>query len=168
MTTHVLFEGEPGVIVDDGDVIIEGVELADLVKRAANAARDADRVELCGGVGVDDAARVIEVIGGGVEVRVNRYGFESLEQVTAYKASFETGEAGGALFLYGATVSTPLARHEGVVVAGVADREALIERVREARGHGVGIVELYGGLGASAAADVRDAVDGALPVGFID
>ena len=168
MTTYVLFEGKPGVVVDTDDVIIEGVELADLVDAAERAARTADRVELCGGVGVDDAARVVAAIGDGTEVRVNRYGFESLEQVAAYKTAFGSGETGGALFLYAAPQSTPLTEHDDVLAAGVADEATLVERTREAQSRGVGIVELYGGLGATAAAAVRRAAGDALPVGFID
>jgi len=168
MTTHVLFDGVPGVIVRSRDVVIEGVGLDEVVRAAVRAAESADRIELCGGMPVEVAARVREAISSDVDVRVNRYGFESLEQVAAYKAAFATGEAGDAAFFYSAAESTPLERHDGVLVAGIADENDLAARVREAHARGAGIVELYGGLGISAAAVARAACAHELPVGFID
>lgn len=168
MTTYVLFEGAPTVLVHKDELVMEGVGLATLVDAARRAALVADRIELCGGMSVANAAKVIAAIGDDAGVHLNRYGFESLEQVAAYKAAFGTGDVGDAAFLYGSAQSTPLVQHEGVMVAGVADDHALIERAREARAHGAGIIELYGGLGARAAATVRQATDGALPVGFVD
>lgn len=175
MTTHVLFEGVPGVIVRDDAVVIEGVDLDDVVDATVRAAETADRIELCGGMPVDIAAMVHEiaamvheVVGADVEVRVNRYGFESLEQVAAYKTAFATGEPGDAAFFYSAAESTPLAQHDGVLVAGVANDDDLASLIREARSRGAGIVELYGGLGISAAAVAREASEHELPVGFID
>lgn len=168
MTTHVLYEGPAGVIAKSEELVIEGSSLDALASAAARAAERADRIELCGGVGVEDAATVIAAVGDAADVRVNRYGFESLEQVAAYKAAFATGGAGGAAFLYAAPSSTSLATHEGVLAAGVADDAALVERAREAQARGVGIIELYGGLGAQGAAAVRAATDHAIAVGFVD
>ncbi|UYM05879.1 DUF6506 family protein [Solicola gregarius] len=168
MTTHVLFEGAPGVLVRTDELVVEGVGRAELIDAARRAAPAADRIELCGGIGVDDAASVIAVVGDSADVRLNRYGFESLEQVAAYKVAFGTGEVGDAAFFYATAQSTPLVQHEGVMVAGVADERVLIERTREAQARGAGIIELYGGLGARAAATVRQVTDDALPVGFID
>lgn len=168
MITHVLFEGPTGVLVRTETLVIEGSSLERVAAAAVRAAEHADRIELCGGIGVEDAAAVIESVDGAADVRVNRYGFESLEQVAAYKAAFASGEAGDAAFLHGAATSTPLVAHEGVLVAGVADHDALAARAREAQDRGVGIIELYGGLGARAAARVRAATGRAIPVGFID
>lgn len=168
MATHVVFEGVRGVIVRSEDVVIEGVDLDEVVQAARRAARSADRIELCGGMPVEIAAAVREAVGPDVDVRLNRYGFESLEQIAAYKAAFEDGESGDAAFFYAAAESTPLAQHDGVLVAGIADDDALAERVREARARGAGIVELYAGLGIAAAAIAREAADHELPVGFID
>ncbi|MGD7706386.1 hypothetical protein [Microlunatus sp. Y2014] len=156
------------MLVRSDHVVIEGVGIDDVVRAAVGAAESADRVELCGGLPVDVAAEVRAAVPAHVQVRLNRYGFESLEQVAAYKDAFATGDPGGAAFFYPAAESTPLAHHEGVLVAGVADGDALAERVREAHGHGVGIVELYAGLGIAAAAVAREAGDHRLPVGFID
>ncbi|WP_114906692.1 DUF6506 family protein [Ornithinimicrobium murale] len=156
------------MIARDGEVAIEGVGLDEVVRAAVQAAESADRVELCGGMPTDVAARVREAVSDTVEVRVNRYGFESLEQVAAYKAAFESGEPGDAAFFYSAAEATPLSQHDGVLLAGVADDDDLVQRVREAQSRGAGIVELYAGLGISAAAIAREASAHQLPVGFID
>ncbi|KAB1646702.1 DUF6506 family protein [Pseudoclavibacter endophyticus] len=163
-----LFEGVPGVIVRSDGVVIEGADLDNVVHAAVRAAASADRIELCGAMPVDVAAKVREAIRADVEVRVNRYGFESLEQVAAYKAAYATGGAGDAAFFYSAAQSTPLTKHDDVLVAGVANENDLRERVREAHSRGAGIVELYAGLGVSAAAVAREASAHELPIGFID
>lgn len=171
MRTHVLFEGAPGVLVTTEDVVIKGVGLDEVVRAALAAAGWAQRIELCGGMPVEVAAKVHQAVGATAEVRVNRYGFESLEQVAAYKAAFAAdvpGSPGDAAFFYPAAESTPLAHHDGVLVAGVADEDDLAARVREAQSLGAGIVELYAGLGIASAAVARKASDGRLPVGFID
>lgn len=163
-----MFEGEPGVIAHTDAVIIEGVSLDRAVDAAVRASDGADRIELCGGMPVDVAAEVREAVSDAIEVRLNRYGFESLEQVTAYKVAFLTGEPGDAAFFYAASETTPLTRHSGVLVAGVASLSDLAVRVREALARGAGIVELYAGLGMTAAATAREASARQLPVGFID
>ncbi|MFV0432928.1 MAG: DUF6506 family protein [Leucobacter sp.] len=158
----------PGVIVRSEGMVIEGVDLDEVVCVATRAAESADRIELCGGMPVEIAARVLETIGGEVDVRLNRYGFESLEQVAAYKTAFMTGEPGDAAFFYSAAESTPLVQHEGVLVAGIADENDLRARVQEAHSRGAGIIELYAGLGITATAVAREASAHQLPVGFID
>ncbi|WP_419998899.1 hypothetical protein [Streptomyces boninensis] len=168
MAIHVLFEGTPGVIVRSDDLVIEGAALDDVVSAAVRAAKSADRIELCGGMPVDVAARVRAAVSADVDVRVNRYGFESLEQVAAYKTAFANGEPGNAAFFLPAAESTPLTQHDGVLVAGVADENDLRAQVREAHARGAGIVELYAGLGISAAAVAREASGHQIPVGFID
>src|SRR5688572_25753480 len=55
------------------DLIDEGVEL----------------IELCGGFGPTEAARVVEVIGGRVPVGHVNFGVESVEAAAAYKKRFE-------------------------------------------------------------------------------
>lgn len=168
MNVHVLYEGEPGVLAADHGVTIEGVRLQHLLDAAIRAAPAADRIELCGGIDVADVARVVATVGDVVQVRANRYGFESLEQVAAYKRAFGEDTAGDAAFFYGAAVSTPLAAHPGVLVAAAADDAALADLAREAQARGAGIVELYAGLGAHGAAVVRSATGDAVPVGYID
>jgi hypothetical protein len=168
MRTHVFFEAEPGVMIVDGDITIESVLLDDLVERAVDAARSADRIELCGGMDVTDVDRVFRAVGAEADVRSNRYGFESLEQVAAYKRAFADGDAADAAFFYRGTASAPLAQHPGVLVAAAADDDALAELAREAHQRGAGIIELYGGLGAHGAAIVRAAVAHAVPVGYVD
>lgn len=168
MATHVLFEGDTGVIVREDGLTVEGVSLTGLIDAAKRAALLADRIELCGGLGVEDAARVIVAVGANANVHLNRYGYESLEQVAAYKVAFEDGKVGDGAFLYGSAQSTPLKYHDGIMTAGVADESSLIERAREAQATCAGIIELYGGLGAQAAATVRRVTGEALPVGFID
>lgn len=168
MTTHVLFEGVPNVLVRGADLVMEGVHLEHVVPAAIRAADTANRIELCGGLPVDVAAQVRGALTADIDVRVNRYGFESLEQVAAYKTAFATGDPGDAAFLYAASESTSMEQYPGVLVAGVASEEDLIARVQEARARGAGIIELYGGLGISAAALARSAAGHKLPVGFID
>ena len=79
MSIHVLFEGVPGVIVRSDGVVIEGVELDDVVHAATRAAESAERIELCGGMPLEVAAQVRKAVSADIDVRVNRYGFESLE-----------------------------------------------------------------------------------------
>lgn len=169
--THVLFEGSPGVLVDDG-IVIEGVDLDGVlaaVGRAVDATTPARRIELCGGMPVQVAAQVQASLPDDVELGVNRYGFESLDQAAAYKAAFDdpAGDAPGDLtILYAAATSTPLAQHDGVLVAGVGTRADLADRAVEALHRGAGLVELYGGLGVVAADVVREATRDAIPVGY--
>lgn len=168
MVIHVLFDGVPGPIGGDDRVIVEGAGLDDVVRAATRAAASADRIELCGGLPVDVAAAIREAVPAEVEVRVNRYGFESLEQAAAYKEAFRSGDPGDAAFFYSAAVTTPLVQHDGVLLAGVSGEADLATRVREALSRGAGIVELYAGLGVAAAAIAREASAHRLPVGFID
>lgn len=168
MRTHVLFEGPSGVIARSDAVVIEGVELPELVSAALGAAQDAERIELCGGIDVADAARVFEAVADLAEVRVNRYGFESLEQVADYKREFASGTAADAAFFYSAPQSSALQAYPGILVAGVATSSYLAEMAHEAQRRGVGIIELYGGLGVTGAATVRRATGDRIPVGFID
>lgn len=169
MSTHVIFEGTPGVYAETGSVIVEGAHLADVVDAARRAAVDAETIELCGAVPVEVAAEVIRSVGDAAEVRVNRYGFESLEAAAAYKAAFSTGgDPGDAAFFFLAEAPTEITQRDGVIVAGVADMSDLRDRAAQALKLGAGIVELYGGLGVVAAAEVRAATKSRLPVGYID
>lgn len=169
MSTHVIFEGTPGIYAATGSVTVEGAHLADVVDTARRAAADAETIELCGAVPVDVAAEVVRTVGDAAVVRVNRYGFESLEAATAYKAAFSTGgDPGDAAFFFLAEAPTKITRRDGVIVAGVADMSDLRDRATQALKLGAGIVELYGGLGIVAAAEVRAATESRLPVGYID
>lgn len=169
MSTHVIFEGTPGIYAATGSVTVEGAHLADVVDTARRAAADAETIELCGAVPVDVAAEVVRTVGDAAVVRVNRYGFESLEAATAYKAAFSTGgDPGDAAFFFLAEAPTKITRRDGVIVAGVADMSDLRDRAAQALKLGAGIVELYGGLGIVAAAEVRAATESRLPVGYID
>jgi hypothetical protein len=168
LRTHVLIEGPPGTVVREAALVIEFVELEHLIAAAVEASAVSDRIELCGGTGATDAARVIAAVGAAADVRVNRYGFESVEQAAAYKHAFTTGQGADAAFFYSTEVAVPRVEHPGAVIVGVADDKSLAIAARSALQRGVGIIELHGGLGASGAAVVRIALDGAVPVGFVD
>lgn len=164
-----LFESEPRVVVR-GDVTIEAVTADELVDAAIVAAASADRVELCGGIAAPDVAAVVGAVGDAAEVRANRYAFESLAAIAEYARRFGGGEPTVELFAYRSAESS-LVDDGGLLVAAVADDDALAEAARVAVAHAAGrpvLVELYGGLGARGAAVVLSATDGAVPVGWVD
>lgn len=147
---------------------------ADGVPALAAALVDAgaDAVELCGGFGVVPQAAVEDAVDGRARVGAILYGFESLEQIAAYKAGFAAGEdlPGGFLVLHpGADPAVDRTVHDGEVkatIVAVPNNEAAGPVARELAGQGARLFELYGGLGAQGARAVLDATDGAIPVGI--
>lgn len=129
----------------------------------------AARIELCGAVAVTTAAAAIREVGDSAVVRVNRYGFESLEQAASYKTAFATDDyPGDAAFFFLSEEPTALVHRDGVFVAGVVSVDELRVLAMEVQTQGAGLIELYGGFGAVAAAAVREATGERLPVGWID
>ena len=172
MSTAVIYEGTRGVRVDHPNVTILGAEREDLVEVARERVDlGASRVELCGGIGADDAALVADAIGDRAEVKLNRYGFESLERVTEYKLAFAAGDARPAAFMYlvpGADPRTDRTEHPDATFIPIPDDAAAESVARELAGDGVAILELYGGLGVRAAAAALRGSDGDIAVGFVD
>ena len=130
----------------------------------------ADRIELCGGVGVRDYAAVKAGIGPGVEVGLTRYEFDSLEAIAAYKTAFGNGEETTEMFLYRAEGADPArdrVTHGGTTFVAVPDDAAVGPVAAELLGKSNTLIELYAGLGAHAAAVVLEATDATVPVGFV-
>lgn len=172
MSTAVIYEGTRGMRVDRPGITIHGTPQQELVEVARERVDSgASRVELCGGIGSDDAAAVVEAVGDRAEVKINRYAFDSLEQVAQYKQAFATGDAGSAAFVYLAPDADPREdriEHADATFIPVQD-EADVERVaRTLADDGVAILELYGGLGVRAAAAALRGSGGSLAVGFVD
>ncbi|MGP4115103.1 DUF6506 family protein [Streptomyces sp. 4N509B] len=126
-------------------------------------------VELCGGFGPVGTARVIAEVGDRVPVGAIGYGSESLAAISRFHLAFLAGQVQSELFVVLVPGADP-ERDRAVfdngggaafTVVAVPDVEAA-ERV--AAGARVGLVELFGGLGADAAARVHAAAGGA-PVG---
>src|SRR5690625_3158053 len=172
MSIAVIYEGARGIRVDHPSITIHGAPHEELIETARERVdAGASRIELCGGLGAEDAAAVAAAVGDRAEVRLNRYGFESLELVTQYKQAFVTGDAGPAAFMYFAPDSDPQAdriEHPDGSFIPVPD-DAAVEGVARALAYdGVAILELYGGLGVPAAAAAFRGSRGTIAVGFVD
>lgn len=172
MSIAVIYEGTRGLRVDHPSITIHGASREDLIDVARERVDSgASRIELCGGLGVDDAALVAEAIGDRAEVKLNRYGFESLERVTGYKQAFASGDVGPAAFMYLAPGSDPQAdrtEHTDATFIPVPDDTAVEGVAKGLAGDGVAILELYGGLGVQAAAAALRGSEGKVAVGFVD
>lgn len=172
--TVALYEGTPGPRYERPGIRLLGTSAATLVSTAVAAVDGgATRVELCGGIGVDEAAQVSAALPAHADVRLVRYGFESLELIAAYKEAYGRGDdTGRAAFLVldpGADPAGDRLEHADAVVVAVPDEDAVAVAVRELHErHPLGLVELYGGLGVGAAAAARDATGGEVPIGFAD
>lgn len=168
--TTVIYEGTPGRRLQTAHLEVVGIAdddgLDDALERAI--AGGADRIELCGGMGAAHLARARELAAGRAPVGLLRYAFESLELIALYKQSFAAGTPGPAAFLFPAVDDTEPIEHQDVTILPVYDRDHA-ERIgaRFAR-DGIGMVELYGGLGPAAATAVLRGAGGAVPVGFVD
>jgi hypothetical protein len=133
-----------------------------------------DVIELCGGMGPVPQAAVLAAVGDRATVGSVMYGFESLETVAAYKAGFAAGEFLPAAFLYlepGAdpTVDRAVKADEAThsTFVAVPDADAAVAVARELAAQGVRLIELYGGLGPEAAAQVIAATGAQVPVGLV-
>lgn len=99
--TTVIYEGTPGQRLRTERIDIVGAT-SDGIEQALQQAIDGDsnRIELCGGIGTPEAARAQEVVADRVQLRLVRYGFESLERIADYKRAFAAGDVRPAVFLY--------------------------------------------------------------------
>jgi hypothetical protein len=169
--TAVIYEGTPGVRVQRDHLRIVGTgrdELVDVV--LAQVEQGAGGVELCGGLGVEDAAVVRAAVGSEIRIGLNRYAFESLERITEYKRAAIAGELRPAAFLYLAPGLDPdrdRITHTDAVFVPVPDVAAVEGVVASLAGLELGLVELYGGLGIDAAAAAVRGSGGEVPVGFV-
>jgi len=132
-------------------------------------------IELCGGMGLRPARSVLEAVGGRVAVGVCTFGLEAVTAAAAFKARAERGEPLVGAFLYledGADPTTDRVVSEPANVrtlfvpvpdqsAAAAVASALVDN------DGVEIIELYRGIGPTAAAEVIDAVGDRIPVGSV-
>jgi hypothetical protein len=134
----------------------------------------ADVVELCGGMGPVPLAATLAAVGDRATVGTVMFGFESLTSVAAYKAGFAAGELLPAAVLYlepgsdpaiDRTVRADETTHSTFVA--VPDVDAAVAVARELADQGVRLIELYGGLGAEAAARIVSATETRVPVGFV-
>jgi len=134
----------------------------------------ADVIELCGGMGPVPQAAVLTAVGDRVTVGSVMYGFESLTSVAAYKAGFSAGEFLPAAFLYlepGSDPATDRTVREDdttrTTFVAVPDVDAAVAVARELGDQGVRLIELYGGLGPEAAAQIISATQTEVPVGVV-
>jgi hypothetical protein len=172
--TASIYEGTPGTRIRLPHLHLLGTTAEALVATArAEVDSGADRVELCGGVSVDQAAEVRAALPN-VSVGLVRYGYESLELITTYKQTFLDGHtpAGRAVFLYldpDAGPSSEVLDHDDAIFVPVPGAEAVQSALAALpRKHPLGLIELYGGLGLDAASIAWAATRGETPVGFVD
>ena len=167
--TTVIYEGAAGHRLRTSQLEVVGIS-DDGLEHALQGALDegAKRIELCGGMGIAELVRARDLVAGRIPVRLLRYGFESLELIADCKRAFAAGDQRPAVFLYPATAGTQPVEHSDVTILPVHDYDHA-ERIGEhLTAEGVGLVELYGGLGPTTAAAVFWGAKGAVPVGFVD
>lgn len=170
--TTVIYEGTPGRRLQTDRLEVIGIA-GDGLEQALQYAVDQStaRIELCGGMGAAHAAQALEVVAGRVPVGLLRYAFESLELIADYKRAFASGTPGPAVFLYptptGTTAAEPV-EHPDVTILPVHDIDHAEQLGARFAAEGIGMVELYGGLGTATAAAVLRGADGGVPVGFVD
>lgn len=167
--TTVIYEGTPGrrLRTDQIDIVgttSEGLDQA--LQQAVDG--DSNRIELCGGIGTPEAARAQAVVAGRVQLRLLRYGFESLERITDYMRAFAAGDVRPAVFLYPGIDGGEPVEHPDVTILPVRDLAHAENLGARFAAEGIGLVELYGGLGADTASAVLRGADGTVPVGFVD
>jgi 2-keto-3-deoxy-6-phosphogluconate aldolase len=160
---------------DNRTTIVAVPELSVAVKVAIKLVEDGvDLIELCGSFGPIWHAKVIEAVGSQVPVGSILYGFESLTSAAEYKARFEAGESMTAAFIFvedGAdptvdrTVKTDKNGNRIAFVA-VSEPSAAAKVAVDLVDDGIGLIELYGGFGPKWAAQVIEAIDKRVPVGF--
>jgi hypothetical protein len=171
MKTAVIYEGPTGIRVETDSVSISGAGPDEIVRVARErVAAGADRIELCGGLGAIDYAEVKAALRSDARTGLNRYGFESLEAIAAYKEAYARGESLTEAFVYLSAGADPQADrvvHGGTTFIAVPDDVAVGSVAAELGDAGVGLIELYAGLGAAAAAVALEATHGKVPVGFV-
>jgi len=134
-------------------------------------AEGAGLVELCGGFGPVGAAKVIAEVGDRVPVGAIGYGSESLAAISRYHLTFLAGQDQSELFLLLLPGADP-ARDRLVAerAGGFSFRAVAVPDLaaaeREVRGTKVGLIEIFGGFGADAAARIHEA-GGGIPVGSV-
>ncbi|GAA2688413.1 DUF6506 family protein [Streptomyces aculeolatus] len=137
-------------------------------------AEGAGLVELCGGFGPVGAAKVIAEVGDRVPVGAIGYGSESLAAISRYHLTFLAGQDQSELFLLLLPGADPARDRLVAERAGgfsfravaVPDLAAAEREAREVRGTKVGLIEIFGGFGADAAARIHEA-GGGIPVGSV-
>ena len=171
--TTVLYEGTPGPRLRTDQLEVIGIadeELEPALQHAIDGG--SGRIELCGGMGAAQAERALEVVAGRIPVGLLRYAFESLELIADYKRAFTSGNPGPAVFLYPSpapgTAGAGPVEHPDVRILPVHSIDHAEQLGAQFARGGIGMVELYGGLGTATAAAVLRGADGAVPVGFVD
>ncbi|GAB3302782.1 hypothetical protein EK0264_02255 [Epidermidibacterium keratini] len=157
MRTVVIYEGPEIDPVDTGEVRIIASPHDLLVQRAIEEyAGGADRIELCGAVGPLPQAAILDAIPTAA-VGAVLYGFESLDNIAAYKTAYAAGEKLQDAFLYldrdAPATGRRQARGDTTFVA-VPDSAAAGQVAEELAAGGVTLFELYAGLGPHDAAAV--------------
>lgn len=167
--TTALYEGTPGHRLRTAQLEVVGIAEDQLDHALQDAlAQGAGRIELCGGMGAQQAARAHELVAGRAQLSLVRYGFESLEQIAAYKLAFAAGDVRPSVFLYSGGDGAETIEHPDVRIVPVRDLSQAQEVGAQLARDGVGLVELYGGLGVDVAAAVLRGAGNELPVGFAD
>lgn len=166
--TAVIYDGTAGERLRTGSLTVVGSDTDALISEARRLA-DAGwpRIELCGGVDAVTAARVRSTLGGAVRVGLNRYGFESLELIADYKRAFAHGEQRPVAFLIPAEAGAERVEHADVSIRPVTSADHVESVATELAQTGVGLIELYGGLGTAHAAAAIQGSGGRVPVGFV-
>lgn len=157
MRTTIIYEGPEIDPVDAGKVRIIASTADRLVERAVEeVAVGADRIELCGAVGPLPQAEILDEIPD-ASVGAVLYGFESLENIAAYKAAYADGTALRDAFLY-RDRDAPASGHRhtrgATSFVGVPDSQSAGRIAEELAATGVTLFELYAGLGPHDAAAV--------------
>lgn len=167
--TTVIYEGTPGHRLRTSQLEVLGIP-DDGLEQALHDALDegANRIELCGGMGVAELVRARDLVAGRAPVRLLRYGFESLELIADYKRAFAAGDQRRAVFLYPATAGTETVEHPEVMILPVHDCDHAEQIGERLAAENIGLVELCGGLGPATATVVRWGAAGSVPVGFVD
>lgn len=166
--TTVIYEGTPGHRLRTSQLEVVGTAEDQLEQALHDAIGEGSkRIELCGGMGVAELVRARDLVAGRVPVGLLRYGFESLELIADYKRAFAAGVQCPAVFLYPAAAGTETVKHQDVTILPVHDCDHA-ERIGERlAAEGIGMVELYGGLGPATATALLWGAKGAVPVGFV-
>ncbi|WP_147917766.1 DUF6506 family protein [Ruania zhangjianzhongii] len=171
--TTAIYEGTPGRRLRTDQLDVTGIA-DDGLEQALQQALDGGtgRIELCGGMGAAQAAQALAVVAGRVPVGLLRYAFESLELISDYKQAFASGNPPPAVFLYPTpapgTAGTEAVEHPDVTILPVDGIDHAEQLGAQFARDGVGMVELYGGLGTATAAAVLRGADGGVPVGFVN
>lgn len=156
MRTTIIYEGPEIDPVEAGEVRVVASTADRLVERAVAEAAGADRIELCGAVGALPQAEILNAIPD-ANVGAVLYGFESLQNVAAYKAAYADGTALRDAFLY-RDPDAPATGHRhtrgATSFVGVPDSQSAERIAEELAAAGITLFELYAGLGPHDAAAV--------------